>query len=420
MTRKGSAAAGGGGRATAYAVLAAALALLLLASPARAGDPTGGASADAAPAPERLGPVPFGVVMPKPASVRDVRCLSGCAAAGALHTGARLRLRGRNLRRTDTVVFLGAAGAGDDVATRPLHRTAKRVDVRVPLGAVAGPVTVVDRTGMQAPPAPAPLTFAPAEVNSPLRALVASPQIEVQVAAPRGFYDAAVPPHATYVVHGASATAVTIAVVRDADGAVVASWPGGPVAADVPQTASWSGVAAGHLQKAGHYSFRITAQSAGAPLAASSQATGPDPASFVFLKHVFPVRGPHYFGEGAARFGGARHHQGQDVFAACGTPLVAARGGTVKFRGFQGAAGNYLVIDGARTGTDYAYMHLRERALVKPGQRVRTGELIGHVGDTGDADGCHLHQELWTAPGWYDGGKPVDPLPSLQAWDRTS
>jgi murein DD-endopeptidase MepM/ murein hydrolase activator NlpD len=51
---------------------------------------------------------------------------------------------------------------------------------------------------------------------------------------------------------------------------------------------------------------------------------------------------------------------------------------------------------------------------------VRTGQPIGFVGDTGDADGCHLHFEMWSGPGWYTGGSPFDPLPSLQAWDRVS
>jgi murein DD-endopeptidase MepM/ murein hydrolase activator NlpD len=130
--------------------------------------------------------------------------------------------------------------------------------------------------------------------------------------------------------------------------------------------------------------------------------------------------GPHGYGEFAARFGGGRGHQGQDVFAACGTPLVAARGGKVKFKQYHSRAGYYLVIDGQRTGIDYAYMHLRSPALVDVGDRVRTGQPIGYVGRTGDATACHLHIEMWTAPGWYDGGHAFDPLPSLLSWDKMS
>jgi murein DD-endopeptidase MepM/ murein hydrolase activator NlpD len=99
---------------------------------------------------------------------------------------------------------------------------------------------------------------------------------------------------------------------------------------------------------------------------------------------------------------------------------VAARGGTVKFKQYHSRAGYYLVIDGARTGTDFVYMHLREAALVEKGDKVKTGQPIGFVGDTGAADGCHLHFEEWTAPGWYSGGSAFDPLPDLRAWDAQS
>jgi murein DD-endopeptidase MepM/ murein hydrolase activator NlpD len=126
---------------------------------------------------------------------------------------------------------------------------------------------------------------------------------------------------------------------------------------------------------------------------------------------------------GAGRFGAGRvghTHQGQDTFAKCGTRLVAARGGRVKYSGYERNAGYYIVIDGSMTGIDYAYMHLAEHSPFRTGDRVYTGQRIGSVGDTGDAVGCHLHFELWSAPGWYSGGHPFDPLPSLRAWDSWS
>ena len=76
------------------------------------------------------------------------------------------------------------------------------------------------------------------------------------------------------------------------------------------------------------------------------------------------------------------------------------------------------MIDGKGTGTDNAYMHLRQRAAVQVGDAVYTGQELGEVGETGDAVGCHLHFEEWTAPGWYNGGRPIDPLPDLKRWDR--
>ena len=61
-------------------------------------------------------------------------------------------------------------------------------------------------------------------------------------------------------------------------------------------------------------------------------------------------------------------------------------------------------------------MHLRDVALVKTDDRVVTGQPLGFVGDTGSASACHLHFEIWTEPGWYNGGSPVDPLPILRTW----
>jgi murein DD-endopeptidase MepM/ murein hydrolase activator NlpD len=137
--------------------------------------------------------------------------------------------------------------------------------------------------------------------------------------------------------------------------------------------------------------------------------------------HVFPIVGRHHFGRAGARFGSGRaghSHQGHDVFARCGTPLLAARGGRVQARKFHSAAGHYVVIDADDSGTDYVYMHLAERSPFSRGDTVATGQRIGSVGDSGNARGCHLHFELWSAPGYYEGGRPFDPLPALKAWDR--
>ena len=65
---------------------------------------------------------------------------------------------------------------------------------------------------------------------------------------------------------------------------------------------------------------------------------------------------------------------------------------------------------------DHAYMHLRDVALVKTDDLVVTGQPLGFVGDTGSASACHLHFEIWTEPGWYNGGSAVDPLPILRSW----
>ena len=186
---------------------------------------------------------------------------------------------------------------------------------------------------------------------------------------------------------------------------------------------SWDGRIGSSGAKPGRYSFRLTAASASGAVARSAQTGNVERDAFDLYDHMFPVRGRHDYGGANAHFGAGRaghSHQGHDVFAECGTPMVAARGGKVKFKQYHAAAGNYVVIDGAGSDADYVYMHLAEPSPFAAGDRVYTGQRIGAVGETGNARGCHLHFELWGAPGWYDGGKPFDPLPSLQAWDSWS
>jgi murein DD-endopeptidase MepM/ murein hydrolase activator NlpD len=129
---------------------------------------------------------------------------------------------------------------------------------------------------------------------------------------------------------------------------------------------------------------------------------------------VFPVQGRTHFGDATTYFGGGRGHRGQDVFAGCGTPMVVAAAGTVLEAKRDGAAGNYVVVETAEHRS-HVYMHLRLPARVQAGDRVEAGQTLGSVGDTGNAWDCHLHFEVWTAPGWYRGGHPIDPLPFLKS-----
>lgn len=135
---------------------------------------------------------------------------------------------------------------------------------------------------------------------------------------------------------------------------------------------------------------------------------------------VFPLTGTFTFGADDARFGAGRPghiHQGQDVIADSGTPIVAPVSGSVLWKANQeGAAGIYLVVHGS-DGRDYVFMHIKSGTVqVEVGDTVIAGQQLAQVGATGAATGPHLHFEIWVG-GWYvKGGVPIDPLPQLQSW----
>jgi len=138
------------------------------------------------------------------------------------------------------------------------------------------------------------------------------------------------------------------------------------------------------------------------------------------LDWAFPVSGPHNFGGAGARFGAPRGnhtHQGQDILAAEGTPEVAPHAGTIKYVANQPAgAGIYIVMHASGTNYDFALMHIQPGSVaVHVGQTVAAGDQIAKVGHTGDAQGPHLHFEVWVGP-WQTGGHPIDPLALLQSW----
>ena len=148
--------------------------------------------------------------------------------------------------------------------------------------------------------------------------------------------------------------------------------------------------------------------------------TGQPSSDLAALPHVFPVAGAYGFGGAGAAFGAGRAghtHQGQDVVAACGTPLRAALAGVVRWKAYEADAGNYVVVDAEGTDVDYVYMHLTAPSPAARGAAVAVGAPLGFVGSTGSSTGCHLHLELWSGPGWYEGGSAFDPLPVLRAWE---
>jgi murein DD-endopeptidase MepM/ murein hydrolase activator NlpD len=154
------------------------------------------------------------------------------------------------------------------------------------------------------------------------------------------------------------------------------------------------------------------------PVVAPPPAPAPDPAAT--SEGVFPVAGPHTYGDG---FGAGREghsHEGQDILAAEGTPVVAPLAGTIVARDYQAsAAGFFLTLD-ATDGRSFFFAHCQQDTFaVTVGQAVGAGQQLCRVGHTGDATGPHLHVEIWIG-GWRrdSASAPIDPLAQLQAWDR--
>jgi murein DD-endopeptidase MepM/ murein hydrolase activator NlpD len=224
---------------------------------------------------------------------------------------------------------------------------------------------------------------------------------------------------------------------------------GSLVALDVQLTADHGGLAAGSEVIVGFVS--ATAGSAAPPITTSTtphpgskRAVAPVPvrppeqpltprkskqASGVPLRvtpplaggpYVFPVFGPSSFGDtfGAFRADVSYHH-GDDIFAPLGTPLLAVADGTLFSVGVNPIGGNRLWLRD-RAGNEFYYAHLSAYStLAHDGAEVHAGDVIGFVGDTGDARGTpyHLHFEIHPV-GYlglgYDGA--VDPTTYLEGW----
>jgi murein DD-endopeptidase MepM/ murein hydrolase activator NlpD len=298
------------------------------------------------------------------------------------------------------------------------------IAVAILLLACAGTAAAATTGGAPTPSGSPPPPTSPAGVPTSAPSAGALSLLAAETTPHKSFYFGFRFPRLSYTI-GSSQPLNDLRIdVVDAAGAIVKTFYRNDIAANAPTSIRWDGTTnEGRPARNGRYSFRIAPQTVEAPTARQATTSPALSLSFAFYGYAFPILGAHEFSLGGGRFGAARSghtHQGQDVMATCGTPLVAARGGVVQYAEYEANAGNYVVIDGKGTPNDFMYAHLAEPSPLQPGETVRTGQPIGIVGDTGDATACHLHFEMWGAPGWYEGGSPFDPLPYLEKWDAYS
>jgi murein DD-endopeptidase MepM/ murein hydrolase activator NlpD len=140
--------------------------------------------------------------------------------------------------------------------------------------------------------------------------------------------------------------------------------------------------------------------------------------------YVFPVYGPSSFIDTYGAFRGdvpGNWHHGDDIFAPLGAPLLACADGTVFSVGWNDVGGNRLWLRDSQ-GNEFYYAHLSAFSpLARNGGQVKAGDVIGFVGNTGDAAGTptHLHFEVHPAAllfMGYDGA--VNPTPYLKGWEH--
>lgn len=177
---------------------------------------------------------------------------------------------------------------------------------------------------------------------------------------------------------------------------------------------SASGDSSGGSSSGGGSSVTPAPEPSGSAQGAASPAPAPEPApvppspppSIAGSGIVCPVAGPHAFADtwGAARSGG-RSHEGVDMMAPSGTPLVAVESGYAEFKTTR-LGGNSVWVNG-NSGTRYFYAHLS--AWEGSSRNVSQGEVIGYVGATGNTTANHLHFEL------RPGGRAVNPYPYVRA-----
>lgn len=163
---------------------------------------------------------------------------------------------------------------------------------------------------------------------------------------------------------------------------------------------------------------------------ATATATHSDPASAGKRKKGpqthwrYPVKGDHSYGDlentgfGVKRPDGSTH-DGQDIIANCGQPLIASHRARVQARGYADGRGYYVILDAKGSKLSFAYDHMKGPGGPGKGHPVKVGRRIGYVGNTEVSTGvCHLHFEVWK--GGWERGYLVNPLRYLRHWEKYS
>ena len=238
---------------------------------------------------------------------------------------------------------------------------------------------------------------------------------KASVSPDRGFTDSTDGVRIDFRISGSAPADVSIRIAGSGDEVRTIDLPGVQPATD--KTVKWDGLTNGGRPVADG-TYHVTVAVAGG--------NQKDAGSVELHGHMFPVRGPHGTRGAVGRFhaprDGGRIHQGFDITGACGTPLAAVHTGTVTKRAFDSRLdGNFVVVKGLGENRSYLYAHMVRPSRFHKGDEVHVGQIVGHIGRTGNASSpgipCHLHFEVHVGSAK---GRAINPRPYLRAWDGYS
>src|SRR4051812_41810218 len=180
--------------------------------------------------------------------ITKVKCIRRCASHKRARGGSTMRLTGTDLGGVRFMTFHGTYGRGDDITVRVRGGSATRLNARVPLGAITGPVSVKTAASVSSRRT-RPIRILPAPPPSPNPTLTpvpglrdaGAPKLETGTSRTKVFIDARRAVVFFYRLSGRSARTVKVDLVSAADGAIVKSWTQPSVAPGSVQTIVWSG-----------------------------------------------------------------------------------------------------------------------------------------------------------------------------------